>query len=36
VDQGQTVKHPLGYDIKIDTPFMGVTDHSKPKSIIFL
>ena len=28
--QGQTIKHPLGYDIKIDTPldFMGVTDHS--------
>ena len=26
--QGQTIKHPLGYDIKIDTPmdFMGVTD----------
>lgn len=29
--QGQTIKHPLGYDIKIDTPmdFMGVTDHSE-------
>src|ERR1039457_4881248 len=28
--QGQTIKHPLGYDIKIDTPmdFMGVTNHS--------
>ena len=27
--QGQTIKHPMGYDIKIDTPmdFMGVTDH---------
>src|SRR5208283_3661007 len=27
--QGQTIKHPLGYDIHIDTPmdFMGVTDH---------
>ena len=25
------IKHPLGYDIKIDTPldFMGVTDHSE-------
>ncbi len=29
--QGQTIKHPLGYDIKIDEPmdFMGVTDHSE-------
>ena len=29
--QGKTIKHPLGYDIKIDTPldFMGVTDHSE-------
>jgi hypothetical protein len=29
--QGQTIKHPLGYDIKIDTPldWMGVTDHSE-------
>jgi hypothetical protein len=29
--QGQTIKHPLGYDIKIDTPldFMGVTDHAE-------
>jgi hypothetical protein len=29
--QGQTIKHPLGYDIKIDTPmdFMGLTDHSE-------
>jgi hypothetical protein len=29
--QGATIKHPLGYDIKIDTPmdFMGVTDHSE-------
>ena len=29
--QGQTIKHPAGYDIKIDTPmdFMGVTDHSE-------
>jgi len=28
---GQTIKHPLGYDIKIETPmdFMGVTDHSE-------
>ncbi len=29
--QGQTIKHPMGYDIKIETPmdFMGVTDHSE-------
>ena len=29
--KGQTIKHHLGYDIKIDTPmdFMGVTDHSE-------
>jgi hypothetical protein len=29
--QGQTIKHSLGFDIKIDTPldFMGVTDHSE-------
>ncbi len=28
---GETIKHPLGYDIKIDTPldWMGVTDHSE-------
>src|SRR5271169_4686480 len=29
--QGVTIKHPLGYDIKIETPldWMGVTDHSE-------
>ena len=29
--QGETIKHPLGYDIHIDTPldWMGVTDHSE-------
>ena len=29
--QGQVIKHPLGFDIKIETPmdFMGVTDHSE-------
>jgi hypothetical protein len=29
--KGETIKHPLGYEIKIDTPldFMGVTDHSE-------
>jgi len=29
--KGETIKHPLGFDIKIVTPldFMGVTDHSE-------
>jgi hypothetical protein len=29
--KGESIKHPLGYDIKIDTPldFAGVTDHSE-------
>ena len=29
--KGETIKHPAGYDIKIDTPldFAGVTDHSE-------
>ncbi len=29
--KGETIKHPLGYDIKIETPldWMGVTDHSE-------
>ena len=29
--QGRTIKHPMGFDIKIETPldFMGVTDHSE-------
>ncbi len=29
--QGQTIKHPRGFDVKIDTPldFMGVTDHAE-------
>jgi hypothetical protein len=29
--QGEMIKHPMGYDIKIDTPmdFMGVTDHAE-------
>jgi len=29
--KGQVIKHPLGFDIKIETPleFMGVTDHSE-------
>src|SRR4029453_15505577 len=27
--KGEPIKHPLGYDVKIDTPldFAGVTDH---------
>jgi hypothetical protein len=29
--QGETIKHPMGFDVKIDTPldFMGVTDPSE-------
>ena len=29
--QGQPIKHPMGFEIKIETPmdFMGVTDHSE-------
>ncbi len=29
--QGQPIKHPMGYEIKIETPmdFMGVTDHAE-------
>src|SRR5512136_50340 len=29
--KGQPIKHPLGYEIRIETPmdFMGVTDHSE-------
>ncbi len=29
--KGEAIKHPMGFDIKIDTPldFMGVTDHSE-------
>jgi len=29
--QGETIKHPMGFDIKIETPldFMGVTDHAE-------
>jgi len=29
--QGQAIKHPLGFDIKIEQPldWMGVTDHSE-------
>jgi hypothetical protein len=29
--QGKPIKHPLGYEVRIETPldFMGVTDHSE-------
>jgi hypothetical protein len=35
---GETIKHPLGFDIKIDTPidFAGVTDHSEYVGVIRL
>jgi hypothetical protein len=35
---GETIKHSLGYDIKIDTPldFAGVTDHSEYVGVIKL
>jgi hypothetical protein len=36
--KGQPIKHPLGYDIKIDTPldFAGVTDHSEYAGVVKL
>src|SRR4029453_17712807 len=36
--KGETIKHPLGYDIKIDTPldWAGVTDHSEYVGVIRL
>ena len=36
--KGGAIKHPLGYDIKIDTPldFAGVTDHSEYIGVIKL
>jgi uncharacterized protein DUF3604 len=35
---GETIKHPLGYDIKIDTPldWAGVTDHSEYAGVVRL
>jgi hypothetical protein len=35
---GETIKHPLGYDIKIETPldFAGVTDHSEYAGVVRL
>ena len=34
--KGETIKAPLGYDIKIDTPldFAGVTDHSEYVGVV--
>ena len=34
--KGETIRHPLGYDIKIDTPldWAGVTDHSEYSGVI--
>ena len=36
--KGEPIKHPLGYDVKIDTPldFAGVTDHSEYAGIVQL
>ncbi len=36
--QGRPIKHPLGYDVKIDTPldWAGVTDHSEYAGLIQL
>jgi hypothetical protein len=36
--QGEPIKHPLGYDVKIDTPldWAGVTDHSEYAGIVNL
>src|SRR5262252_7952709 len=36
--KGQPIKHPLGFDIKIDTPldFAGVTDHSEYVGVVKL
>ena len=36
--KGDPIKHPLGYDVKIDTPldFAGVTDHSEYAGVVNL
>ena len=36
--KGEPIKHPLGYDVKIDTPldWAGVTDHSEYVGVIKL
>src|SRR5262245_33214183 len=34
--RGEPIKHPLGYDVKIDTPldWAGVTDHSEYAGVV--
>src|SRR5690349_13406707 len=34
--KGETIKHPLGFDVRIDTPidFAAVTDHSEYVGVI--
>ena len=36
--KGEAIKHPLGFDVKIDTPldFAGVTDHSEYAGVVQL
>ena len=36
--KGEPIKHPLGYDVKIDTPldWAGVTDHSEYAGVVQL
>ncbi len=36
--KGQPIKHPLGYDVKIDTPldWAGITDHSEYAGVVQL
>src|SRR5262250_3019196 len=36
--KGEPIKHPLGYDVKIDTPldWAGVTDHSEYAAVVQL
>ena len=36
--KGEPIKHPLGYDVKIDTPldWAGVTDHSEYAGVVNL
>ena len=36
--KGESIKHPMGYDVKIDTPldWAGVTDHSEYAGVLNL
>src|SRR5262245_49383627 len=36
--KGESIKHPLGFDVKIDTPldWAGVTDHSEYAGVVQL